>query len=142
VIFDIIYLISSKTALATASFYVIAAGVAGGLLAALFGFLDWLGLPANSRAKRLGAMHGIGNFVIVVLFALSWLLRLGTGTIPGGLALLLSFLGAACALVTAWLGGEMVYRMGVAVDPEANVNAPSSLSGEPAASSQKSAASR
>ena len=46
---------------------------------------------------------------------------------PDRLALLLSFLGAGLALITAWIGGELVYRLGVAVDPDANVDAPSSL---------------
>ena len=31
--------------------------------------------------------------------------------------------------VTAWLGGELVDRLGVGVDDGANVNAPSSLRG-------------
>src|SRR5688572_23987250 len=128
VVFDILYLSTANPALPTVSFYMIAAGVIGGLLAAIFGFIDWLALPNNSRAKNLGAWHGIGNFVIVVMFALSWLLRLANPNfIPDSLALLLSFAGVGLALITWWIGGELVYRMGVAVDPGANVNAPSSL---------------
>jgi hypothetical protein len=34
--------------------------------------------------------------------------------------------------VTGWLGGELVDRLGVDVDPGANLNAPSSLSGQAA----------
>src|SRR5512141_1452035 len=75
VIFDILYLILRTPVLPSVSFYMIAAGIVGGLLAAVFGFLDWLGVPSGSRAKRIGAWHGIGNFTIVVLFAISWLLR-------------------------------------------------------------------
>ena len=36
------------------------------------------------------------------------------------------------SLVTGWPGGELVDRLGVGVDPGANLNAPSSLSGQPA----------
>ncbi|HEX2995825.1 MAG TPA: DUF2231 domain-containing protein [Anaerolineales bacterium] len=126
---DILYLITGNILLTTASYYMIAAGIIGGLLAAIFGFIDWLGLPGDSRAKRIGGWHGIGNFVIVVLFIISWLLRRGDPNfVPGGFALILSFVGILMALVTAWIGGELVYRLGVAVDPGANVNAPSSLS--------------
>ncbi|MBC7805180.1 MAG: hypothetical protein H7145_03420, partial [Akkermansiaceae bacterium] len=32
----------------------------------------------------------------------------------------------------AWLGGELVNRLGVGIDNGANLNAPSSLSGKPA----------
>ena len=134
-IFDIISLITATPSFTVASFYMIAAGVIGGLLAAVCGFMDWLGLPKNSRARRIGGWHGLGNFVIVVLFAVSWLLRLGNGLAPAGLALALSFTGAASALITAWLGGEMVFRMGVAVNPNANVNASSSLSADSTAAS-------
>ena len=128
VIFDILYLIFSNALLTTASYYMIAAGVLGGLLAAIFGFVDWLALPNNSRAKYIGGWHGAGNFVIVVLFAISWFLR-GNNVdfIPDSMALILSFAGAALALITAWIGGELVYRLGVGVDPGANVNAPNSL---------------
>jgi uncharacterized membrane protein len=75
--------------------------------------------------------------VIVVLFIVSWLLRRGDPNfVPGGFALLLSIVGIGLALITAWIGGELVYRLGVAVDPGANVNAPSSLT-EPSATGSR-----
>ncbi|HEY3475107.1 MAG TPA: DUF2231 domain-containing protein [Anaerolineales bacterium] len=134
VIFDILYLIFNNRLFPTASYYMIAAGILGGLLAAIFGFIDWLALPNGSRAKNIGLWHGIGNVVIVGLFAVSWLLR-GNNVdfVPDGLSLILSFAGTALALITAWIGGELVYRLGVGVDPGANVNAPNSLT-EPSAS--------
>jgi uncharacterized membrane protein len=132
-LFDILYFITRNTNFTNASYYMIAAGVIGGLLAAIFGFIDWLGLPGDSRAKRIGGWHGLGNFTIVVLFIISWFLRRGNANfIPGTAALILSILGIGLALITAWIGGELIYRLGVAVDPGANVNAPSSLT-EPSA---------
>ncbi len=129
VIFDILYLIFKNSLFPAVSFYIIALGVLGGLLAAVFGFIDWSALPGSSRAKHIGLWHGLGNFTIVVLFAVSWLLRRGNANfVPGSFALILSFAGILIALVTLWIGGELVYRLGVAVDPGANVNAPSSLS--------------
>ena len=128
VIFDIVYLATGNPVFPAVSFYVIAAGVVGGLLAAIFGLIDWLALPNNSRAKGIGGWHGIGNVVIVVLFAASWLLRGNNPNfVPDTFALALSFAGVALALITAWIGGELVYRLGVGVDPGANVNAPNSL---------------
>ena len=133
VIMDILYLIFGNPLLATVSFYMIIIGVVGGLLAAVFGFIDWAGLPNNSRARNIGLWHGLGNFVIVVLFALSWFMRRGSlDYVPSVLAMILSFAGIVLALVTLWIGGELVYRLGVAVDRGANVNAPSSLK-EPSA---------
>lgn len=128
VIMDILYLVFRNPVLATVAFYMIIIGVVGGLLAAVFGFIDWSGLPNDSRAKNIGLWHGLGNFVIVVLFAVSWFLRRGSADfVPSALAMILSFAGILLALVTLWIGGELVYRLGVGVDRGANVNAPSSL---------------
>src|SRR5690242_3989496 len=117
VIFDIIRLITGNEALATVSFWNIAAGVVGGLLAAIFGLVDWVSLPGGTRAKQVGLMHGGGNVVVVVLFAISWLLRLNSPSyVPDTIAFVLALLAVLLALVTAWLGGELVDRLGVGVD--------------------------
>jgi uncharacterized membrane protein len=132
VIFDVIRLVTGSPRWAEIAYWMIAAGLVGGLAAAPFGLLDWLGIPADTRAKRIGLLHGAGNLVVVVLFAGSWLLRRDNPMMPETLALLLSFLGAGLALFTGWLGGELVDRLAVGVDEGAHVNAPSSLSGRPA----------
>jgi uncharacterized membrane protein len=131
VIFDILYLASGNDDLAIAAFWAIAAGVVGGLLAALFGLWDWLGIPRGTRARRVGLLHGGGNLVVTALFAISWILRLDDPTyLPNSaVPLILGVLGAALALFTAWLGGELVYRLRVGVDEVAGLNATSSLSG-------------
>src|SRR2546423_947886 len=99
VVFDILWLITGRAGFPLAASYAIAAGGIGGLLAAVFGLADWLAIPAGTRAKRVGVLHGVGNVVVVVLFALSWLLRLvaGNGWRPGALALVCSFAGVALA---------------------------------------------
>lgn len=133
VIFDILFLITDNEAFATVAYYNITAGIIAGLVAAIFGFWDWLSIPGGTRAKTVGLTHGIGNVIIVVLFAISWLLRRGeTNFIPETTSLVLSFAGLALALFTGWLGGEMVYRLSVGVDRGAHLEAPNSLSGRPA----------
>lgn len=129
VVFDLLYLFTGNGELAIFSFWAIAAGVVGGLIAALFGLWDWLAIPADTRARSVGRLHGGGNVVVVGLFAASWLLRLDDPTyLPESiLPLILGLLGAALALFTAWLGGELVYRLRVAVDDDAGLNATSSL---------------
>lgn len=129
VIFDIIAMVAGVPSLLTASFYMIAAGVIAGLVAAPFGLIDWVGIPAGTRAKFVGAMHGFGNVVVLVTFAASWLLRRPEPLSPSGTAIGLSIIGVLLSLVTGWLGGELVDRLGIGVDEGANVNAPSSLSG-------------
>ena len=130
VIFDVLYLVTGNDELAVVAFWAIAVGVVGGLLAAVFGLWDWLGIPKDTRAKQIGLVHGGGNVVVTGLFAVSWLLRLGDPTyLPDTLLpFVLGVVGASLALFTAWLGGELVYRLRVGVDDNAGLNATSSLS--------------
>lgn len=131
VIFDIIHLLGGGIQWAAVAYWIIGAGVIAGLLSAPFGFIDWLGIPAGTRAKRIGAIHGIGNVVVVLLFALSWFIRRPAPEAPPSTAYVFSFFGFAVAAFTGWLGGELVGRLGVGVHAGAHVNAPSSLSGGP-----------
>jgi uncharacterized membrane protein len=127
--FDLLYLATSDAMFAQFALWLIALGVVTGLAAALFGLIDWLGLPAGTRAKRIGLIHGIGNVVIVALFLVSWVMRLGDPTYsPNLVPFVLGLLGVGLALLTAWLGGELVYRLRVGVDDAANLDATNSLS--------------
>ena len=115
------------------AYFVMELGILTGLLAAVFGLLDWLWwVPANTRAKKVGLWHGLGNVVVIALFAASWLVRRALPTDPSRVALAASFAGVALAIVTGWLGGELVDRHGIGVHEGANPNASSSLSGRPA----------
>ena len=127
VIFDVIYLITANPRWATISFWMIAAGIVGGLLAALFGLIDYLNIPGKTRAKRIGMLHGLTNLGVMLLFAASWWLRSDLSEAPSTLALALSFIGVGAALLGGWLGGELVERLGVGVAENANLNAPNSL---------------
>ncbi len=130
--FDVIRAATGVSELGVASLYMIAAGVIGGLVSAVFGLADWLGIPAGTRARRVGALHGIGNVVVTALFAVSWFLRLPAPARPPTGAVVLSLLGVLLALVTGWLGGELVERLGVGVDAGAHLDSPSSLTDQPA----------
>jgi len=128
VIFDIVYLSTKNNYWAGISYWLIAVGVIGGLVAAIFGLIDWLAIPAMTRAKSVGLIHGLGNVLVVGLFIGSWLLRRNNPYDPQTLPLALSFSGCLISTLTAWLGGELVVRLGVGVDTGANLNAPNSIS--------------
>jgi len=138
VIFDVIHRITGTAHWAEVSFWMICAGVIAGLVAAPFGFIDWLGIPSGTRAKRVGALHGLGNVIVVLLFAASWIMRRENPTAPGAFAFVLSLAAGGLALLTGWLGGELVNRLGIGVYEGANVNAPSSLSGRSAGGAARS----
>ena len=132
-IFDVVHAATGDADFSVAAYWCIAAGIVGGLLAAVFGFWDWLAIPSGTRAKRVGLWHGAGNVVVVVLFLASWWLRSGNAEyVPGAAAVTLSVVAVLLGAVTGWLGGELVDRLGVGVDPGAHLDAPNSLSGRPA----------
>ena len=132
VAFDIVALAKSDVSWFGISYWMIAAGIIGGLLAAVFGVIDWWAIPSGTRAKTIGLMHGGVNVVVVLLFIGSWLLRNSSAQNPSSTALALSFIALALALVGGWLGGELVDRLGVGVDDGAHLDAPNSMSGRPA----------
>ena len=95
--------------------------------------IDWLAIPAGTRAKRIGLPHGGSNVVVVVMFALVWLTRGDSvDAIPTTNMFLLEVVALGLGAVAGWLGGELVDRLGVGVDDGAHLDAPSSLSGRPA----------
>jgi uncharacterized membrane protein len=133
VVFDAVYLWRGSAVFATAAYWNIAAGIVGGLLAALFGAIDWFAIPGGTRAKRIGLLHGGSNVVVVLIFALVWLMRGDRpDTAPSTNLFLLEVVALALGSVAGWLGGELVDRLGVGVDDGAHLDAPSSLSGRPA----------
>lgn len=127
-LFDILNLALGDGYWSEISYWMIAAGVIAGLLAAPFGFIDWLAIPQGTRAKRIGAIHGLGNVVVVVLYGASWYLRMADPRDPSPMALGFVFGGGILALFTGWLGGELVDRLAIGVDDGAHMDAPSSLS--------------
>jgi len=128
-IFDIVFLVTHNPELGIVSYWMIGAGIIGGVLAAVFGLIDWLAIPRGTRAKAIGMQHGIGNVLVTVLFMLSWMQRWSIGvTTPT--SIFISAIGILIALFTAWMGFELVERLGVGVDDGAHANAPSSLSGK------------
>lgn len=126
-LFDVLSRVMDSEQMAIVAFYLVGAGVLSGLLAAPFGTIDWLAIPHGTRAKRIGALHAVGNVVVLALFAASWWLRRDAPAAPPALAQVLSIGAAVLSLVTAWLGGELVDRLGVGVSNNAHLDAPSSL---------------
>jgi len=131
-IFDVIHICTHNGHWADLSFWMIAAGIIGGLIAAVFGVIDWLGIPQGTRAKYIGLIHGLSNVVVLILFIISWFMRWSNPVAPVMTAMMLGWIGIVFAVFAGWLGGELVYRLNVGVDLGANLDAPNSLSGRSA----------
>jgi uncharacterized membrane protein len=100
------------------SFYAIAFGLVASLLALPTGLIDWSGIKKEKPAWKIGLYHMTLNLVVVVLFAINLGLRAQTfhdATKVAGTPLILSLVGAALLIGSAYLGGMMVYEYGISV---------------------------
>jgi uncharacterized membrane protein len=131
VILDLIAIFGRYPSAVIAAYWTMACGIVGALLAAPFGLIDLLAIRKDTRAARVGRLHGGGNVLVLLLFIGSWLIRREHELQPTVVALMLSFGGGALAFITAWLGGELVARLGVGVSDGAHLDAPSSLDDMP-----------
>ena len=110
---DIIYRINGNEVWSTVTYYAMAGGIIGALLAALPGFVDILALKA-SQVKKIAIWHMLINVSALVLFCVNLYLRTGA---PDTIApFVLSIVGVLFIIVSGWLGGHMVYVHGLAVD--------------------------
>jgi uncharacterized membrane protein len=108
---DVAFVVTADPRWQATAYFTLAGGIAGALLAAIFGLVDLLGL-SGSRERRLGIFHMSLNLAIVVIQAINFALR-ATSQTTSGLTLALSALAVAALLVSGWLGGQLVHVLGV-----------------------------
>jgi hypothetical protein len=90
----------------------------------VFGFWDWLTIPARTRAKRIGVLHGLVNVIVVGLFASrGWSGAATARTYHRPRALVCRSSRSDSRSCGGWLGGELVERLGIGVSRTANPNA-------------------
>ncbi|MGW1056801.1 DUF2231 domain-containing protein [Micromonospora rubida] len=128
VIFDVVDTVGGPRFLGEVAYWNITVGLIGGLLAAVAGAFDLLAIPTGTRAKRVGLSHAAANIAVILLFAAVWAVRLNADSrAAGGALIAIEVVALAILGGSAWLGGELVDRLGVGVDRDANLDAPSSL---------------
>ncbi len=113
-VMDLIYLFGNGTPVwNTVALYTMVGGIIGALGAAIPGFIDFLSL--KGKPKQIATTHMAINLGLVVLFIINAILRFsGVSVLPG--PIILSLIGVIGLAVSGWLGGEMVYVHGVAVE--------------------------
>jgi uncharacterized membrane protein len=120
--FDVASVLVEGRAFGRAATWLSAIGVVTGLLAAVFGFVDYRRLTTGTRAHATAVRHMILMDVTLLCFVIGFFVRRAdpdqylNGTPP--LALLLSIVGSAVLLVGAWIGGRLTYSDGVRVADE------------------------
>jgi uncharacterized membrane protein len=112
---DLAYAHTPDMMWANFSAWLLAVGLIMGVLAAIAGLIDFAG-NRLIRAQGPAWPHLIGNVIVLVLALFNNLIHTRdawTSVVPTGL--ILSALTIIVMLVTAWLGGYLVYRHGVGV---------------------------
>ena len=108
------------------AFYTLLGGIIGGVLAAVPGFIDWLSLK-DREVVKIANWHARLNVIALLIFVASFYLRTASGAgLVGGsytIPFVLSVVGVILITISGWLGGEMVFRHGVAVDAGAGAGA-------------------
>jgi uncharacterized membrane protein/nitrite reductase/ring-hydroxylating ferredoxin subunit len=116
-LFDVLGRIYEQADLITTAYYLEIAGVIGGLITAIPGIIDYLfTIPPKSSAKKRGTQHGIINVITVVIFAFVWFYRQRADSSPA-VILILESIGVIAIGFSGWLGGTLVYRNQIGVDP-------------------------
>jgi uncharacterized membrane protein len=101
------------------AFYTMLGGIIGGAAAAIPGLIDWATLT-DRAAVKVANWHARVNIFTLVVFIASFYLRTthGAAWIPSVpmLPFILSIVGVIGLTIAGWLGGQLVFAHGVAVD--------------------------
>jgi uncharacterized membrane protein len=112
---DLVYLFFGDSFWARASFWLIAAGLVTGILAAIVGMSDFIKIE-RVRKRKAGWLHLILNVTLLVLTAINLSLRWDNhigGLLPWGL--ILSLIVGSLASLSGWFGAELSYRHKIGV---------------------------
>ena len=101
------------------AFYTLLGGIIGAAVAAVPGFIDWLSLQDRNVVK-IANWHARLNVIALLIFLASFYLRTTNGSAlvneSYAIAIGLSIFGVILISISGYLGGEMVFKHGVAVD--------------------------
>ncbi|MGA8763102.1 MAG: DUF2231 domain-containing protein [Candidatus Sulfotelmatobacter sp.] len=111
---DVVRLSGGAQVWSTVAEYSIAGGIAGAILAAVPGFIDYLSID-EAEMKRIATAHLLLGLGALVIFTLDLWLRFRAEE-RSKLPFALSLLGVIATGIGGWLGGEMVYVKGMAVE--------------------------
>jgi nitrite reductase/ring-hydroxylating ferredoxin subunit/uncharacterized membrane protein len=115
-LFDLAAWIWQSDALTVTAAHLTVAGIAGGLLAAVPGVIDYLyTVPPASSGKTRATQHAASNIAALGLFGFAFALRESDWTATG-LTVLLEAAGFIVISYAGWLGGTLVTRNLISVD--------------------------
>jgi nitrite reductase/ring-hydroxylating ferredoxin subunit/uncharacterized membrane protein len=118
VLFDVLFFLQiGNEWLYYAALYTLAGGIFMVVITAIPGLVDWSEIRIDHPGKKTASIHMVLNLSAVVLFAASFLLRLGAD-VQETIELLpffISFIALIVLLFSGYMGGKLVYDLGIGV---------------------------
>lgn len=116
-LFDILAKTYSPEFLFTAYNLEITALVSAGL-AAIPGIIDYIyTVPPNSTAKKRGGKHALTNVGVIIFFVVALIYRANNEVPNINILIALEGAGWILLLIAGWMGGTLVFRNQIGVDP-------------------------
>jgi uncharacterized membrane protein/nitrite reductase/ring-hydroxylating ferredoxin subunit len=116
-VFDILGVLKDERFHDTAENLLIA-GIGMAVLAAVPGIIDFIyTVPPQSSAKKRATKHGLVNVCMLALFSICLAYRLKTNDPSPGTILGLESVGVLLMMYAGWMGGTLVHRNQIGVDP-------------------------
>jgi uncharacterized membrane protein len=110
VIFDFVHLLGGSAEFSRVAYWVILAGLTGGVAALVFGWIDWLLLPIGSSARKLAFVHLVIYFIVLGIYGMGLYLRRNDPASPEITSTVFSTVGAAIALLGVTFGSQTYAR--------------------------------
>jgi uncharacterized membrane protein/nitrite reductase/ring-hydroxylating ferredoxin subunit len=116
-VFDTLSLVLDNQNLWTVGYYSAVAGIIGAVLAAIPGTIDYFNtVPPDSSGKKRATKHALINVTNLVLFIVVVFYRSKDNFNPT-IVIVLEAIGFILLSFAGWLGGTLVYRNQIGVDP-------------------------
>jgi len=120
---DVFYLVTRDSTLTRAADFVLVLSLLSSVVAIASGLTDWK--ETYGEERRNGILHGLLMIVASLGFVTSLWLRFGGASDQRDLAIAISIVAFVILVVAAYLGGDMTFGYGTAVNRQAWVEAPS-----------------
>lgn len=104
---DVISIWAGPTFWSQVAMWLIAFGVIGALLAALFGFIEYFTAPMSAALKKTATLHMILNLIVVAFYVAAFFVRYADEV--SAIGYVLTYIGLALLIVSGWYGGRLVY---------------------------------
>jgi uncharacterized membrane protein len=111
---DVVHAMGGGARWQTVATYCVAGGIVGALLATVPGLIDYFSID-EAEMRRIANLHLAVNLGAVLIFAMNLWLRFRLSA-ESNVPLALSVLGVLAIGFGGWLGGEMVYVKGMAIE--------------------------